>query len=72
MYCACGKEVKYQYVLRSKKSQQKIGLSLQHLSDHINIPLSIARNIKAGIQGIDRHLDKFVYKLNNNRNKISS
>ncbi|OTN83996.1 hypothetical protein A5819_003546 [Enterococcus sp. 7E2_DIV0204] len=57
LYCACGKEVKYQYVLRTKKSQQKIGLSLQHLSDHTNIPLSIARNIKAGIQEIDRHLD---------------
>ncbi|GGD03085.1 hypothetical protein [Enterococcus wangshanyuanii] len=74
LYCACGKEVKYQYILKSKHTGEQIGLSLQHFSEHTNIPINIAKNVKEGLQEIDRHLDGIlveVYKEHGFQSDIS-
>ncbi|MGC6770339.1 hypothetical protein [Enterococcus sp. LJL51] len=63
LFCACGREVKYQFLLRSKKTKEIIGLSLKHFSEHTNIPEKIARNVREGIQKIDRHLDDILLKV---------
>ncbi|MBL1228222.1 hypothetical protein IW492_03110 [Enterococcus sp. BWB1-3] len=63
LFCACGREVKYQYLLRAKTKNEIIGLSLKHFSDHTNIPEKIARNVREGIQKINRHLDDILIRV---------
>jgi hypothetical protein len=63
LYCACGREVKYQYILRSKNTNCEIGLSLQHFAEHTNIPLPLAKKIAEGIGRIDRKMDELLIKI---------
>lgn len=58
LFCHCGREVKYQYILQSKTTLELISLSLEHLSEHTGIPYDVAKEIHTGINRIDRYLDE--------------
>lgn len=44
--CACGRPLKYQFVIESKSKQQEIRLGIQHFKDHLGISQQVAEEIK--------------------------
>lgn len=63
LFCQCGREIKYQCVLRSNKSGELINLSLHHLEKHTSIPKNIAKEIEQGILELDEVLDSILRKF---------
>ncbi|VFA57536.1 Uncharacterised protein [Enterococcus hirae] len=62
-FCQCGREIKYQCVLRSKKNGDLLNLSLHHLEKHTSIPKNIAKEIEQGILEFDEVLDGILQKF---------
>lgn len=63
LFCQCGREIKYQCVLRSKKNGDLVNLSLHHLEKHTSVPKSIAKEIEQGILELDEVLDDILQKF---------
>ncbi|MGH1676940.1 hypothetical protein ABE940_04365 [Enterococcus avium] len=63
LFCQCGREIKYQCVLRSKTNGELVNLSLNHLEKHTSIPKSIVKEIKQGILELDEVLDGILQKF---------
>ncbi len=61
LFCQCGKAVKYQFVLTSKKTQEKIALGITHFSDHLGVSVEVASEIKKGINHVDIALDELLW-----------
>ncbi|MGX6962352.1 AAA family ATPase [Vagococcus xieshaowenii] len=59
--CKCGYPLKYQYVIKSTKSNQKMGLGITHFKDHLNISQKVADEIKRGINRIDVSMDELLW-----------
>ncbi|MGY3765399.1 hypothetical protein ACWOAH_02445 [Vagococcus vulneris] len=67
LYCQCGRRLKYQYVIKSKKNGQAIYLGSQHFRDHLNIPHHVAAEIVKKINNVDVALDEILWlKRQNN------
>jgi hypothetical protein len=67
LFCHCGREVKYQYLLQGKNTKEIIGLSLEHLSEHTGIPQKIAKEVHVGINVINRHYDETLVQVLHNK-----
>lgn len=61
LYCQCGRRLKYQYSIRSKKSRQVILLGSQHFRDHLNLPHHVANEIVKKINNVDVALDEILW-----------
>lgn len=59
--CACGRPLKYQFVIESKIKQQRIGLGIQHFKDHLGISQQVAEEIKKGVAHVDLALDELLW-----------
>ncbi|REC33032.1 hypothetical protein CF160_11570 [Enterococcus pseudoavium] len=59
--CACGRPVKYQFVIESKSKQQEIFLGIQHFKDHLGISQQVAEEIKKGVAHVDLALDELLW-----------
>ncbi|MGX7163091.1 hypothetical protein [Enterococcus massiliensis] len=58
--CKCGRPLKYQFIIRSKKTKKMIKLGISHFSDHLNIPLDVAREIQKGVNNVDIAMDQLL------------
>lgn len=63
LYCQCGRELKYQYVLVSQKTGESIKLGAVHFSQHIGVDPKIAAQVHQGLHTIDRGLDKILIQV---------
>ncbi len=63
LYCECGKELKYQYVLFSKKENKEVCLGINHFKTHTNIPVSVANRVKRDAFKIDFWLDDILVQI---------
>lgn len=61
LHCQCGKAVKYQFVLTSKETKEKIALGITHFSDHLGVSAEVANEIKKGINQVDMALDELLW-----------
>jgi hypothetical protein len=59
--CACGRPLKYQFVIESKIKQQEIRLGIQHFKDHLGISQQVAEEIKKGVAHVDLALDELLW-----------
>lgn len=59
--CACGRPLKYQFVIESKLKQQEIRLGIQHFKDHLGISQQVAEEIKKGVAHVDLALDELLW-----------
>ena len=57
LYCECGKELKYQYILRSKSKDTIIKLGIEHFKEHSGIPNRIAYQVRKNMFLLDDWLD---------------
>lgn len=67
LYCECGRRLKYQYIIASKKTGQEIKLGSQHFKDHLNIPQHVANEISAKINNVDYALDELLWLKRKNQ-----
>lgn len=63
LYCQCGRELKYQYVLASQTTGEMLKLGAVHFSQHIGIDPKIANQVAQGRHTIDRGLDKVLIQV---------
>ncbi len=61
LYCQCGRRLKYQYIVKSKETGQKMGLGIQHFKDHLNIPHQVATEIVDRLNNVDFALDELLW-----------
>lgn len=59
--CACGRPLKYQFVIESKFKQQEVRLGIQHFKDHLGISQQVAEEIKKGVAHVDLALDELLW-----------
>ncbi|MDT2670282.1 hypothetical protein [Enterococcus dongliensis] len=59
--CACGRPLKYQFVIKSKSQRQEIRLGIQHFKDHLGISQQVAEEIKKGVAHVDLALDELLW-----------
>lgn len=69
LYCECGREVKYQYILYSVQKDQYITLGINHLKMHTHLDNKRVKQIKSYSSKVNQWLDEIliqneVYKQN--------
>lgn len=57
LYCRCGRELKYQFVLVSKNTGEKLALGSTHFAQHTGIDPKVAQQVQAGVHQLDRGID---------------
>ncbi|WP_265457270.1 hypothetical protein [Enterococcus sp. HY326] len=57
LYCRCGRELKYQFILKSKTSGELLNLGATHFAQHLSVEPQIARQIQQGLLQLDRGVD---------------
>lgn len=57
LYCECGLELRYQYVIKSKNNDEVKTLGVTHFEQHTGVPPAVANKVRSGLQRIDRWLD---------------
>lgn len=67
LYCDCGRRLKFQYVLRSKKSGENIKLGIQHFKDHLNMPGEVAKEVNQRMNQVDFGLDELLWRKRHNQ-----
>ncbi|MGO3733129.1 MAG: hypothetical protein ACTJHC_08090 [Vagococcus sp.] len=67
LYCECGRRLKYQYVVASKKTGKTICLGIQHFQDHLMIPPHVAYEITTKINNVDVALDELLWLKRQNQ-----
>lgn len=61
LHCHCGKAIKYQFILKSKKTDETIALGITHFADHLGISQEVANEIKKGVNKVDLALDELLW-----------
>lgn len=61
LHCQCGKAIKYQFILKSKKTGETIALGITHFADHLGISQEVANEIKKGLNQVDLALDELLW-----------
>lgn len=61
LHCQCGKAIKYQFILKSKKTEETIALGITHFADHLGVSQEVANEIKKGLNHVDLALDELLW-----------
>lgn len=61
LYCQCGKAIKYQFILKSQKTEETIALGITHFADHLGVSQEVANEIKKGLNHVDLALDELLW-----------
>ena len=57
LYCRCGRQVKYQFILVSTETGELMPLGSTHFAQHLGVPELVAHQVRSGLHQIDRGLD---------------
>lgn len=68
LLCECGKQLRYQYIVKNKKSGQVLKFGSTHFEEHTGIPANIVRLVIKGIQKIDFEMDEILNKFEDGYN----
>jgi hypothetical protein len=66
--CACGRPLRYQYIVKHKQTQETRRFGITHFEEHTGLPANIVKGIKDGFERIDYELDELLLKLSNGWN----
>lgn len=65
LYCECGRELKYQFIIESVHTGDIKRLGINHFEQHTGVPPEVAHNIRLGMQRINRWLDDILMNYPN-------
>lgn len=57
LFCRCGRELKYQFILTSEKTGETLLLGSTHFSQHLGVEPKVAQQVQSGIHQLDRGVD---------------
>lgn len=57
LFCRCGRELKYQFLLVSEKTGESLALGSTHFSQHLGVSPKVAQQVQSGIHQLDRGVD---------------
>lgn len=57
LFCRCGRELKYQFILTSEKTGELLALGSTHFSQHLGVSPNVAHQVQSGIHQLDRGVD---------------
>ncbi|MBO1304823.1 hypothetical protein JZO70_01520 [Enterococcus sp. 669A] len=63
LYCRCGRELKYQFVLVSKNTDEKLTLGSTHFAQHTGIDPKVAQQVQSGVHQLDRGIDLILLSI---------
>uniref|UniRef100_UPI003F49938A DUF3895 domain-containing protein n=1 Tax=Bacillus multifaciens TaxID=3068506 RepID=UPI003F49938A len=66
--CECGRPLRYQYIVKHKRTNELRRFGISHFEEHTSIPSAVVQNIKKGFYEIDYEMDELLYKIHNNWN----
>ncbi|MCT4395473.1 hypothetical protein EFS54_00335 [Periweissella beninensis] len=58
LYCACGRRLKHQYILKHQLTGEQLALGINHFADHTDIDAAIMRQLQAKIHEVNFGLDE--------------
>lgn len=61
LFCECGREIKFQYILRSKATDEVLNLGIQHFADHLQVAKTVATAVNQGMHQVDIGLDELLW-----------
>ncbi|MFZ8764937.1 hypothetical protein [Enterococcus diestrammenae] len=63
LYCRCGRQVKYQFILVSTETGELMPLGSTHFAQHLGVPELVAHQVRSGLHQIDRGLDLILQQV---------
>lgn len=57
LYCRCGRQVKYQFILLAVESGELLALGSTHFAQHLGVSEAVAAQVRQGLHTIDRGTD---------------
>lgn len=63
--CECGRPLRYQYIVKHKKTNEIRKFGINHFEEHTGIPANIVKGIRKGFEKIDYELDDLLIKIKN-------
>ncbi|MBB6451780.1 hypothetical protein HNQ94_000201 [Salirhabdus euzebyi] len=63
LYCECGKQLRYQYIIRHVKTNEIRKFGIVHFEEHSGLPSEIVKEVIKGFQKIDYELDELLVKI---------
>jgi hypothetical protein len=67
-YCECGRQLRYQYIIKNLETNEIKKFGLTHFEVHTGIPANLAKAVKDGIDAIDFELDEILQKIDSGWN----
>lgn len=67
LFCICGRELKYQFIVKSKKTEQLLSLGINHFSEHIGIDERVGKEIYYHVNIINLRVDEVLLKLSKDK-----
>jgi hypothetical protein len=61
--CKCGRMLRYQFTVLNRRSGEVCSFGKDHFEEHVGIPATVVRDIKAGFDGVDYELDDLLNKI---------
>ena len=58
LYCDCGRRLKNQFILKSRRTGQVLMLGSAHFAQHAAIPHQVVREIQQGLNAINLYVDR--------------
>lgn len=65
LYCNCGREVKYQYIVKSKTTSESLKFGITHFMEHFSLPKKAAKEIYQQVNLINLRIDEILVKKMN-------
>lgn len=65
LYCNCGREVKYQYIVKSKTTSERLKFGITHFMEHFSLPKKAAKEIYQQVNLINLRIDEILVKKMN-------
>lgn len=62
LFCNCGREIKYQYIVKSIDTSQELSFGITHFVEHFSLPKKAAKEIYQQINLINLRIDEILTK----------
>ncbi|MDP4084744.1 MAG: DUF3895 domain-containing protein [Bacillota bacterium] len=62
--CECGRPLRYQYIVKHKKTNEVRRFGINHFEEHTGIPAEVVNAIKREFSFIDYEMDEILQKIN--------
>ncbi|MGM0125168.1 hypothetical protein IGI37_002566 [Enterococcus sp. AZ194] len=61
LFCKCGRELKVQYIVKSKSTGERLTLGISHFAEHLHVSERVATSISQGMTTVDLAMDELLW-----------